>query len=228
MTSLLSSIDWVVVLQIVWIDLILSGDNAIVIALACRGLPENQKRIGMVFGVATAILLRIIFASIVTLILDVPYIRTVGGVLLIWIAIKLILPEEEEHHQNKGEAKTLLKVIFTIAVADAAMSLDNVLAVAAAAHGSIPLIIFGIVLAIPLLFIGSSFLLNVFTRYPILIWFGGGLLGWISGHLLFTDIGTQAIFAFMNEENGFIGSVACAVLVIVTARILTKKREKEI
>jgi len=228
MESFLGTIDWVIVLQIVWIDLILSGDNAIVIALACRGLPENQKKIGMVFGVATAILLRIIFASIVTLILDVPYIRTIGGILLLWIAIKLILPEEEDHHQDKGEAKTLIKVIFTIAVADVAMSLDNVLAVAAAAHGSIPLIIFGIVLAIPLLFIGSSFLLSVFTKYPILIWFGGGLLGWISGHLLFTDIGTQAIFTFMNEENGFIGSVACAVLVIVTARILTKARKKEV
>ncbi len=228
MGSFLGAIDWVVVLQIVWIDLILSGDNAIVIALACRGLPQKQKRIGMFFGVATAILLRIIFASIVTLILDVPYIRTIGGILLIWIAIKLILPEDENHHQDKGEAKTLVKVIFTIAIADAAMSLDNVLAVAAAAHGSIPLIIFGIVLAIPLLFIGSSFLLNVFSKYPVLIWFGGGLLGWISGHLLFTDKGNQVIFSFMNEDNGFIGSVSCAVLVVVTARVLVKSRKKDI
>ena len=103
MESFLGTIDWVIVLQIVWIDLILSGDNAIVIALACRGLPENQKKIGMVFGVATAILLRIIFASIVTLILDVPYIRTIGGILLLWIAIKLILPEEEDHHQDNRQ-----------------------------------------------------------------------------------------------------------------------------
>ena len=135
MQNILSNIDFIPILQIIWIDLILSGDNAIVIALACRGLPEHQKRIGMIFGVATAIILRIFFASIITLILDMPYIRTVGGILLIWIAIKLILPEKESDQAQHGEAKTLWKVIFTIAIADAAMSLDNVLAVAAAAHG---------------------------------------------------------------------------------------------
>ena len=147
----------------------------------------------MVFGVTNAIILRIFFASIITLILDMPYIRTVGGILLLWIAIKLILPEKESDQPEHGEAKTLWKVIFTIAIADAAMSLDNVLAVAAAAHGSVILIIFGILFSIPLLFIGSAFLLRVFTKLPILIWLGG-VVRWIAGHLLFTDIGTQGLF----------------------------------
>ena len=110
--NILSNIDLIPILQIIWIDLILSGDNAIVIALACRGLPEHQKKIGMVFGVATAIILRIFFASIITLILDMPYIRTVGGILLLWIAIKLILPEKESDQPEHGEAKTLWKVIL--------------------------------------------------------------------------------------------------------------------
>jgi YjbE family integral membrane protein len=216
------SIDFIPILQIIWIDLLLSGDNAVVIALACRGLPEKQKRIGLIFGVSTAIILRILFASVITLILDMPFIRTVGGILLIWIAIKLILPEDESHDEKRGEAKTLWKVIFTIAIADAAMSLDNVLAVAAAAHGSIILIVFGILFSIPLLFIGSSFLLKVFTKFPVLIWFGGGLLGWIAGHLLFSDIGTQNLFTFISEDYILSASVACSVMVIVTARTIIK------
>ena len=204
MNDLLSNIELVPILQIIWIDLILSGDNAIVIALACRGLPEKQRKIGLFFGVSTAIILRILFASMITLILDMPFIRTIGGILLIWIAIKLIIPAKEVHDDSKNQATTLWKVILTIAIADAAMSLDNVLAVAAAAHGSIILIVFGILFSIPLLFIGSTFLLRVFDKLPILIWFGGGLLGWISGHLLFTDIGTQKLFTFVTEDNIFI------------------------
>ncbi|MDG2187977.1 MAG: TerC family protein [Hyphomicrobiales bacterium] len=219
------SIDFIPILQIIWIDLLLSGDNAIIIALACRGLPEKQKKIGLFFGVTTAIVLRILFASVITLILDMPFIRTIGGILLIWIAIKLILPQEENQDDKHGEAKTLWKVIFTIAVADAAMSLDNVLAVAAAAHGSIILIIFGILFSIPLLFIGSSFLLKIFTKFPVLIWFGGGLLGWIAGHLLFSDIGTQNLFTFISEDYILSASVACSVIVIVTAKTLTKLKE---
>ena len=226
MMTMFESIDFIPILQIIWIDLLLSGDNAVVIALACRGLPEKQKRIGLIFGVSTAIILRILFASIITLILDMPFIRTLGGILLIWIAIKLILPEDESHDEKGGEAKTLWKVIFTIAIADAAMSLDNVLAVAAAAHGSIILIVFGILFSIPLLFIGSSFLLNIFTKFPVLIWFGGGLLGWIAGHLLFSDIGTQNLFTFISEDYILSASVACSVMVIVTARTLIKLKDK--
>ena len=226
MQNILSNIDFIPILQIIWIDLILSGDNAIVIALACRGLPEHQKRIGMVFGVATAIILRIFFASIITLILDMPYIRTIGGILLIWIAIKLILPEKESDQAQHGEAKTLWKVIFTIAIADAAMSLDNVLAVAAAAHGSVILIIFGILFSIPLLFIGSAFLLKVFSRLPILIWFGGALLGWIAGHLLFTDIGTQGLLPFMSKDNILQASIACAMIVVACSYFISKFKEK--
>ena len=222
MMTMFESIDFIPILQIIWIDLLLSGDNAVVIALACRGLPEKQKRIGLIFGVSTAIILRILFASVITLILDMPFIRTVGGILLIWIAIKLILPEDESHDEKRGEVKTLWKVIFTIAIADAAMSLDNVLAVAAAAHGSIILIVFGILFSIPLLFIGSSFLLKVFTKFPVLIWFGGGLLGWIAGHLLFSDIGTQNLFTFISEDYILSASVACSVMVIVTARTIIK------
>ena len=155
-----------------------------------------------------------------------PYIRTIGGILLLWIAIKLILPEKESVQPKHGEAKTLWKVILTIAIADAAMSLNNVLAVAAAAHGSVILIIFGILFSIPLLFIGSAFLLRVFSKLPILIWFGGALLGWIAGHLLFTDIGTQGLFPFVSKDNILQASIACAMIVVACSYFISKFREK--
>src|SRR6478735_3562989 len=182
-----SSTFWISLLQIIWIDLLLSGDNAIVIALACRSLPENRKKIGIWLGAGAAVGLRIIFALAVTYLLAVPYLKVVGGLLLFWIAIKLAVGEEEAHG-NIEASESLWKAVRTIAIADAVMSLDNVIAIAAAARGHAELFIFGLLLSIPLIIMGAQLLTSIIERFPILIWLGAALLGWIAAEMILGDI----------------------------------------
>jgi YjbE family integral membrane protein len=175
------------VLQIIWIDLVLSGDNAVVIALACKNLPERQRRIGVFLGAGTAVVLRIFFALIITFILGVPYLKLVGAALLFWIAIKLLT----DHHgaeENVQSADSLWGAVQTIAIADVVMSLDNVVAIAAASRGHVGLFIFALVLSIPLVVIGSQFIMRAIDRFPILIWIGAAILGWVIGEMLVTDV----------------------------------------
>lgn len=181
-----SPIFWVSLLQIVWIDLLLSGDNAVVIALACRSLPEKQRMWGILLGAAAAVGLRIVFALAVSYLLGVPLLKVVGALLLFWIAIKLVLDEGGEGHHVES-ADSLWKAVRTIAIADAVMSLDNVVAIAAAARGHAELFIFGLLLTIPLIIFGSQLILKLISRFPVLIWFGAALLGWIAGEMLVSD-----------------------------------------
>jgi YjbE family integral membrane protein len=174
------------ILQIIWIDLLLSGDNAVVIALACRALPPRQRRIGMILGAGTAIGLRIIFAVFITYLLGVPLLKVVGGALLLWIGVKLALGEEEGGHDIES-SENLWRAVRTIAIADAVMSLDNVIAIAAAAGGNIWLFIFGLLLSIPLIVFGSQILSAIIDRFPIIIWGGAALLGWIAGEMIVSD-----------------------------------------
>ena len=181
-----SPIFWVSLLQIIWIDLLLSGDNAVVIALACRSLPEKQRKWGILLGAGAAVGLRIIFALAVSYLLGVPLLKVVGALLLFWIAIKLVLDEGGEGHHVES-ADSLWKAVRTIAIADAVMSLDNVVAIAAAARGHAELFIFGLLLTIPLIIFGSQLILKLISRFPALIWFGAALLGWIAGEMLVSD-----------------------------------------
>lgn len=174
------------VLQIIWIDILLSGDNAVVIALACRSLPPRQRRVGIVLGAAVAVGLRIIFALMITQLLAMPFLKLVGGLLLLWIAVKLIAGEEEEE-KDIEPSETLWKAVRTIAIADAVMSLDNVVAIAAASHGNVWLFIFGLLFSIPLIVMGATLVMTLLSRFPILIWAGAVLLGWVAGHMLATD-----------------------------------------
>ena len=179
---------WVAVLQIIAIDLLLSGDNAVVIALACRNLPPEQRRKGVMFGVAGAISLRIILTFFAVGLLTLPYIKIVGAVLLIWIGIKLIAPQEE-HSETHIEANTQLwGAIKTIIVADFVMSLDNVIGVAAAAKGDFALLIFGLVISIPMIMWSSQLILKFMDRFPIIIVVGGVLLGFVAGEMLLSDM----------------------------------------
>jgi YjbE family integral membrane protein len=177
---------WLSVLQIVWIDLLLSGDNAVVIALACRSLPEKQRKIGIWLGAGAAIALRIVFALVVSYLMALPFLKVVGGLLLFWIAIKLAVGEEESHAEVES-SDSLWKAVRTIAIADAVMSLDNVIAIAAASKGHPELFIFGLVLSIPLIIYGSQLVLTLLQRYPALIWAGAALLGWIAGEMIVSD-----------------------------------------
>jgi YjbE family integral membrane protein len=177
---------WVAVGKIIWINVLLSGDNALVIALACRGLAPRQRLWGMIFGAAAAVILRIIFTGIVASLMELPYLKFVGGLALIVIAAKLLVPEEEDEDSVKS-ASHLWAAIQIVVVADIVMSLDNVIAVAAAANGSVPLLILGLAISIPLIVAGAALIMALLNKLPILVWAGAALLGWIAGDVIATD-----------------------------------------
>lgn len=171
-------------LEIVWIDILLSGDNAVVIALACRTLPAHQRKLGILLGSSAAVVLRVIFAFVVVELLSLPFVKIAGGALLFWVAIRLVSEEETEEVKP---AKTIWESVRIIVIADAVMSLDNLMAIAAAARGSTMLILVGLGLSIPLIFFGSTMLLALINRFPALVWAGAGLLGWVAGELIGDD-----------------------------------------
>jgi YjbE family integral membrane protein len=188
---------WFGLLQIIWIDLLLSGDNAVVIALACRKLPAEQRKLGILLGAGAAVALRIVFAFFITFLLGVPFLKIVGGLLLFWIAIKLVTDEHEDH-ADVAASDNLWGAVRTIVIADAVMSLDNVVAIAAAAKGHPELFVFGLLLTIPLIVAGASILSTVLQRYPFLIWLGAALLGWIAGEMILGDVVVTNWLAGMN------------------------------
>lgn len=178
---------WVDVLKIIMIDILLSGDNAVVIALACRNLPEAQRKKGILFGMGGAVGLRIVLTFFAVSLLALPYLKLVGALLLFWIGIKLILPEEE-HDEGSIKADTrLLGAVKTIIIADFVMSLDNVLGVAAAAKGNVPLLVFGLLISIPLIAWSSQLVLKLIDRFPYIIYAGGALLGYVAGEMLVSE-----------------------------------------
>ena len=174
------------ILKIIWINIVLSGDNAVVIALACRGLPPRQRMWGIILGAGAAVLLRVFFTVILQYVLELPYFKLVGGILLLYIAVKL-LSQEEAGEDSINSSDNLWGAVKTVAIADIVMSLDNVLAIAAAAKGHPWLIIFGLAVSIPLIVAGATLIMAILTRYPILIWAGAALLGWIAGELIISD-----------------------------------------
>lgn len=176
---------WLAVGKIMWINVLLSGDNALVIALACRGLEPRQRLWGMILGAGVAVVLRIIFTGIVATLMELPYLKLVGGLALIVIAAKLLVPEEEG--EDVKSASHLWAAVQIVVVADIVMSLDNVIAVAAAANGSVPLLILGLAISVPLIVAGAALIMALLNRLPILVWAGAVLLGWIAGDVIATD-----------------------------------------
>ena len=207
---------WLALLQIITINIVLSGDNALVIALACRGLPPKARRWGIAFGTVAAIVLRIIFAIVIVFLLRIPLLMLVGSALLMWIAIKLVLPEKSEHESGIAASASIWQAIWVVMVADAVMSLDNVIAVAAAAKGSLLLLVLGITISIPPVVLGSAVMLYVLDRFPILVIAGSGLLGWVAGELAVADGITHA---FLAAHAPFLISsapiICCAIVVAV-------------
>jgi len=173
-------------LKIIWINILLSGDNAIVIALACRALPPRQRFWGIILGAGAAVLLRIFFTVILQYVLELPWLKLVGGLLLVWIAIKLLTQDEADEADIEG-SDNLWGAVRTVAIADVVMSLDNVLAIAAAAKGNTGLIIFGLAISIPLIVAGATLIMALLTQFPVLVWAGAALLGWIAGELVVGD-----------------------------------------
>jgi YjbE family integral membrane protein len=177
---------WLAGLEIIVINILLSGDNAVVIALACRNLPAHQRRWGVFWGAIGAIVLRIILTFFAVTLLELPYLKIVGGALLVWIGIKLIA-EDEDAGKEVQASDRMLSAIKTVIVADLVMSIDNVLAVAGAAKGSLVLLIFGLVVSIPLVIAGAQLIMKMIERLPILILAGGGLLGYVAGEMVVQD-----------------------------------------
>ena len=215
---------WVAVAQIVLIDILLSGDNAVVIALACRNLPERQRRLGIFWGVFGAIALRVTLTFFAVALLSLQYVKLVGAVLLFWIGIKLILPQSEDDGHEIQAAGNLMSAIRTIIVADFVMSLDNVIAVAAAARGSLFLLIFGLALSIPLMVWASRLILRLMDRFPIIILLGGALLGWIAASMAITDPAITDALKPYSPWLGWVAPAAGAALVVAVGKAMAARR----
>jgi len=188
MRALLEAEFWARWLGIVLIDLSLAGDNALVIAMAVLSLPERQRLVGLIGGTIGAVVLRIVLIAVITQILLIPFLQALGGIVLLWIAIKLVRQDAGgEKEQKVRDVATLWEAIGIIIIADLIMSLDNVLAVAATAHGDLTLVLFGIGLSIPIVICGSSLLARLMDRFRWIVWLGGAVLGWVAGELAMTD-----------------------------------------
>lgn len=211
------------VLQIVMIDILLGGDNAVVIALACRKLTPQQRRRGILWGVAGAIGLRIVLIFFALQLLALPYLKVIGALLLLWIGIKLLQPDDDDAHGNIAGSTHLLGAIKTIIVADAVMSLDNVIAVAGAARGELGLVAFGIVISIPIIVWGSQFVLRLMDRFPLVITLGAALLGWIAGDMWLGDVAIRPLLAGAPHWLHYLSAAAGALLVVLVGSWLARR-----
>jgi len=217
---------WVAVLQIIAIDIVLGGDNAIVIALACRRLPKEQRNRGIFWGVFGAIALRVVLISFALTLLAIPFLKIIGALLLVWIGIKLLQPEPENSKHEIDASTTLLGAIKTIIIADVVMSLDNVIAIAGAAKDSVGLVIFGLIVSVPIIVWGSKLIMKLMDRFPIIIIIGAGLLGWIAGDMAITDV---AINEWVSTNAIFLhwfSPICGALIIVITGKLLATRSLK--
>lgn len=233
---------WIALGQIIWINILLSGDNAVVIALACRTLPSRQRFWGIVLGAGAAVLLRVFFTIVIAQVMAIPFLKLAGGLLLLWIAVKLILPNDDHAEGSVKAGDTLLRAVWLVTVADIVMSLDNVIAIAAAAESAAAridfahaltmktvLIVFGLATSVPLIIAGSAILMRLLERFPILVWAGAALLGWVAGEIIVTDAGIENYLGRHLVEQAHIWSAPVgAVLVVATGFALLRLRGRPV
>jgi YjbE family integral membrane protein len=223
---------WLAVIQIIWVDILLSGDNAVVIALACRKLPPRQRVWGVVLGTLVAISLRVAFAAVVTTLMKMAYLKLVGGVLLLWIAVKLLGPEEGNGKNGEVEpVENLWRAVRIIAIADGVMSLDNVIAIAAVAERfdppyNIALLIFGLAVSIPLIMVGAALVLALLERFPIIVWAGAALLGWIAGEIIAKDPMFTAKLDPAMAHTVWMVAATLGALFVIGAGMVRRRRVK--
>ena len=220
---------WQALGAIIWVNLLLSGDNAVVIALAARSLPQKQQKLAVFWGSAAAIIMRVILTIFAVALLQLPWLKLVGGVLLLWIGVKLIVPEDDEADIKSSD--NLIQAVKTILIADLVMSLDNVIAVAAAAEQGpsetkILLLVIGLGLSIPIVIFGSVMMLKVMERFPIIITLGAALLGWIAGDVMVTDPAiagwVRASAAWLHDWK--VAPIVGAVFVVIVGKWIAKKK----
>lgn len=233
---------WIALGQIIWINILLSGDNAVVIALACRTLPSRQRFWGIVLGAGAAVLLRVFFTIVIAQVMAIPFLKLAGGLLLLWIAVKLILPNDDHADGSVKAGDTLLRAVWLVTVADIVMSLDNVIAIAAAAESAAAridfahaltmktvLIVFGLATSVPLIIAGSAMLMRLLERFPILVWAGAALLGWVAGEIIVTDAGIETYLGRHLVEQAHIWSAPVgAVLVVAMGFALLRLRGRPV
>jgi YjbE family integral membrane protein len=225
MEQLMTAQFWLGLGTIIWVNIILSGDNAVVIALAARSLPPRQQKMAIFWGAAAAVVLRIILTVVAVKLLELPYLKILGGAALLWIAVKLLIPEDEGDDDVQSSSH-LIGAIKTILIADLIMSTDNVIAVAAAAKGSITLLVLGLVISIPLVVYGATMLMKLMERYPVIITLGAAILGWTAGEMAVTD---PAIAEWVKAnvawlETYYAAAAVGAVLVVAVGKWLAGRK----
>lgn len=220
--SLSSPQFWLAVFQIVAIDVVLSGDNAVVIALACRNLSPEQRKKGILWGVGGAVILRTALTACAALVMNLPWLKLLGGCLLLWIGVKLLLPETEEG-EGITPADHLWGAVKTIVIADFVMSLDNVIGVAGAAHGNLALLLFGLIVSIPLIVWSSQIILHWMERWPVVVTLGAALLGFVAGEMILTDTGVSKLLVDFPQWAPKLAGGLGAMLVVATGKWLERR-----
>jgi YjbE family integral membrane protein len=229
---------WVAVGQIIMIDILLGGDNAVVIALACRKLPPAQRTKGILWGTAGAIVLRVILIFFALTLLAIPFLKVAGAVLLLWIGVKLLAPDHDDSHGNIAASDKLWAAVKTVIVADLVMSVDNVIAIAGAAQGAgqghqMPLVVFGLLVSIPIIVWGSQLVIKLMDRFPVIITLGGMLLGWIAGTMLISDpaVARPEVWTWVPKVpqtpvSEYVAGAAGALLVLAVGKWVAARRSK--
>lgn len=222
MDLLLSAVFWVGLLKIVWINIILSGDNAVVIAMAARSLPPVQQKKAVFWGSGAAVALRIALTVVAAKLLRLPYLQIIGGLMLLWIGVQL-LEGGDEGAGGQQEHGSMMAAVRTILVADLVMSLDNVIAVAAAAQGSMVLLVLGLAVSIPLVVFGSTLMIRLMERFPVIVVFGAALIGWVAGETMLHDSALEALTASSHTVLAYVAAALGAVLVVVVGRLRARR-----
>lgn len=229
MLEFFQTLSWAAVFQIILIDILLGGDNAVIIALACRNLAPKQRMQGIIWGTAGAIMLRVILIFFAMQLLQIPFLKVVGALLLVWIGVKLLIPEDDAHSNIDGGG-SIISAIKTIIIADFVMSLDNVIAIAGAAQNANPdhqlgLVIFGLVVSVPIIVWGSTLVLKLIDKFPLVVTLGAGLLGWIAGGMLVTDVYVVNNFGVQPTSVKITAEVIGALFVMGLGIFLARRKK---
>lgn len=230
MLEFIEVLHWGALFQIVLIDILLGGDNAVVIALACRKLEHKRRIQGIVWGTAGAIILRVLLIAFALALLGVPYLKIAGSLLLLWIGVKLLLPDSH-HHGDVKSAGSVWAAVRTILIADLVMSLDNVIAIAAAAQNAIAdhqlwYVVFGLLLSVPIIVWGSTLVLKLIDRYPVVVTFGAALLGWIAGGMLVTDVAVTSWVGELPQVARIAAEIIGAILVVALGKWIAARKSR--
>jgi YjbE family integral membrane protein len=223
-TDLSSPTFWVSVLQVIWINILLSGDNAVVIALACRALPPRERLWGMIIGAGFASVLLIVFTGVISVLLTLPYLKLIGSIALLWIAIKLLAPQSHDAEDTPEAVADLWKAVRIVVIADIVMSLDNVIAVAAVAKGQYVLLTLGLAVSIPMVIAGSAIIMALLEKFPILVWGGAAILGWVAGDIMSSDPIILRVFSGFDPEHLDLAFSICGAIVVVAAGYVWRRR----